>query len=785
MATPAQIDEQVQLERDQIRQGLKRLRDNTDALQQRSYASATVYGVASIDMLLPILVKYIDDTTHDRLKRGTGYQFQLIKEYVSQLEPLAAGAIALKLTFDKVFSYKEGSDQVQSVCDAIGSAVEDECQMRYYERCAPGLLNTLKKNYWHKSSGTKQRLTNIQTLMNRKDIQRWQAWGRANRIKLGGWLLDCIIASSQSNGGAGWFTKDLRREGKRTVNYIVPTLEFLTIKDKVMADAELFAPLAWPMLIEPNDWTNEKAGGYILNEVMRGHDMVRRGHKCRIQGETPIDFLNKIQKVAFTLNPFTVQVAEELERLGREVGKFLPVVQHELPPKPVDIAENREARKAYNRAATHVQDLQHQEHKKSCRTRMTMEAVKRFKDVDKFYIPWSFDYRGRAYPIPAFLTPQDTDFGKSLLIFAEGSYMTPEAEDWLAFQVATTFGLDKAPMTERLEWARNNHELFTLISQDPIGNLPLWEGVEEPWQFLAAAEEYYHCVVLADRQFTRLMVATDATCSGLQILAGLARDKSTARLVNVLPSDKPQDAYKVVSEEATPYCPESIQPYMDRKVVKRVVMTVPYNAKPFSNRGYIRDALAEKGVEISKEDLTKTVKAVRNAMDVIVPGPMAVMKWIEDEVATAIKTGKEHLEWSTPSGFVVHQKLNKKLTVTLQLQLLGRCEMKVAVDDSDEVDLNHHKNATAPNLIHSLDASLLHFSALRFDAPIALIHDSVLCRATDMSTLSTIVRETYMHLFAEHDYLKDFASQIGAETDPPIIGDLEPESVIESTYFFC
>ena len=76
-------------------------------------------------------------------------------------------------------------------------------------------------------------------------------------------------------------------------------------------------------------------------------------------------------------------------------------------------------------------------------------------------------------------------------------------------------------------------------------------------------------------------------------------------------------------------------------------------------------------------------------------------------------------------------------------------------------------------------------SALRFSAPIALIHDSVLCRATDMSMLSSIVRETYMHLFAEHDYLNDFASQIGAETAPPIVGDLKPESVIESTYFFC
>ena len=779
MPTPAQIDEQVQLERDQIRQGLKRLRDNTDALQQRSYASAAVYGIASIDMLLPILVKRLEDT-NNRIHEGkTGVAFKEIAQYISELEPLAAAAIALKLTFDKVFSYKEGSDQVQSVCDGIGSAVEAECQMRYYERCAPGLLNTLKKNYWHKSCGTEQKLTVIQTLMNRSDIQQWQSWGRANRIKLGAWLLDCIIETSQ------WFTKDMRQEGRKRVNYVVPTPEFISIKDKVMSDAELFAPLAWPMLIEPNDWTNERAGGYLLNEVMRGHDLVRRGDPTCIQGETPINFLNKIQKVAFTLNPFIVGVAEELDRLERAVGKFLPIVNHELPPKPYDIAENRESRKVYRRAAAEVMNLNAQEFKKSCRTRMTLEAVKRFKDVAKFYIPWSFDYRGRAYPIPAFLTPQDTDFGKSLLIFYEGAYVTPESEDWLAFQVATTFGLDKAPMAERLEWARNNHELFTLISQNPIGNLHLWENVEEPWQFLAAAEEYYHCVVVADRQFTRLMVATDATCSGLQILAGLARDKSTARLVNVLPGDKPQDAYKVVAEEATPHCPESIQPYMDRKTVKRVVMTVPYNAKPFSNRGYIRDALKEKGVEISKEDLTKTVKAVRNAMDVVVPGPMAVMSWIEQEVANAIKAGKEYLQWTTPSGFVVHQKLNKKLVVSIELQLLGRCKMQVAVDDSDEVDLNHHKNATAPNLIHSLDASLLHLSVLRFDAPIALIHDSVLCRATDMSSLSSIVRQTYMHLFAEHDYLKDFASHIGAETDPPIVGDLEPESVIESTYFFC
>jgi len=224
---------------------------------------------------------------------------------------------------------------------------------------------------------------------------------------------------------------------------------------------------------------------------------------------------------------------------------------------------------------------------------------------------------------------------------------------------------------------------------------------------------------------------------------------------------------------------------MDRKVVKRTVMTIPYNAKPYSNRSYIKEALAEKNVEIEKEDLTQTVQAVRDAMNIIVPGPMKVMRWIEDEVAKAIKRGVKELEWTTPSGFVVNQRIMKKKVEVFDLQLLGRCQLRVATADKNEVDRARHKAATAPNLIHSLDASLLHLGIIRFDNPIALIHDSVLCRATDMNELSSIVRETYMHLFAENDYLTVFANQIGAETEPPIIGDLEPESVIDSTYFFC
>ena len=789
--TPIQIDEQVKFEREAISQGLKRLRDQTLKLENQNYASASIYGITSIDMLLPLVVGAIEKTKIRIHKGKNGVAFKDIHQYLNDVDSLAAAAIACKITFDKVFGFKENSNQAVKLCEAIGKAVEDECQMLHYEKHAPGLLNTLKKNYWHKACGTHQKIVVIRTLMNRYEVKQWTPWHTSIKAKLGAWLLECIMKVS------GWFYRQPIREGRKTTIWILPTPEFLDIKDEVLANAEAFSPLAWPMLIPPNDWTNEKPGGYILNEVMKGHELVRHGNDCPIQGEIPIEFLNMIQKIPYSLNPFTITVAETLQKKKISVGKFLPIIDYDLPPKPIDIADNKDARKAYRRQAAEVMNKRAAEFKRSCRTRMTMEAVQRFKNRERFYHPWSFDYRGRAYPIPALLTPQDTDFGKSLIVFADEAYITESGKKWLAFSVATTYGLDKSTMSERLDWVKDNIPLITRVAEDPIGNIGDWEAAEEPWQFLASCEEYYAVVTKRTRNTTRLCVATDATCSGLQILAGLARDRKTAQLVNVLPSERPQDAYKVVAETARPNIPDSIKNltyidingevkyHWDRKCVKRTVMTIPYNAKPFSNRSYIKDALKEKGVDIDKDDLTLTVKAVRNAMNTVVPGPMSVMKWIEDEVSKAVKRGCKELEWVTPSGFLVSQRIMKKKIEIYNLQLLGRCQLNFATDDTDNVDLARHKAATAPNLIHSLDASLLHLSIVKFKHPIALIHDSVLTRATEMDELSAIIRKTYMHLFAEHDYLNDFASQIGAETKPPIIGDLKPESVIDSTYFFC
>ena len=776
MLTEKQIEDQQEFERKQISGGLHKLRSNTKKLEEKTYASATVYGSACVNSILPDLIAYID-SKKDKFLIQAGKDHAVFHKHILPSDSPVQALLCCKVVFDHVFSPQKKKHSVTTIAMAIGAALDGEAQMEYYEKEAPALVTTLKKNYWHQAKGTEYKRKCLQTLMHKQNITPWVRWDKTIKVKVGTFLLDCLMEVS------GWFSRDLIVKGRKRFAVLNPSELLIEQHTAIMKMAELFSPLAKPMRIPPRNWHALQDGGYYLNDLTRCHHLIRRTDGGLIQGEIPYEFINKIQKVSYKLNPFIVRVAKELEERGISVGKFRPVIQHEIPPKPPEEA-SKEVWKSWKREATIARNLQAAEVRKSCRTRMTMEVVREFEGVD-YYIPWSFDYRGRAYPIPNLLTPQDTDFGKSLILFSEGVKITPKGMEWIQFQLATTYGLDKATMQERLDWIDKveNRQLVERVWRDPIGNIADWENADEPWLFLAACNEWYE-LYHNHRDETHLPVAVDATCSGLQILAGLAKDASTARMVNVIGSNKPQDAYATIASRSVEAIPDRLKPYWDRKVTKRCVMTIPYNAKPFSNRSYIRDAFKEKGVEVDKDELTQCVNAVRSAMNVVVPGAMSVMKWIETEIARAIRAGADEIKWTTPSGFNVKQRLMKTKSTVIKTQLMGRCEVHVSGAETG-VDLKHHKNATAPNLIHSLDASLLHMAVMNFHAPIALIHDSVLCRATDMCKLSTLVRDTYMRLFAEHEPLTDFALAIGAEEQPPIIGDLKPEAVIDSQYFFC
>ena len=722
------------------------------------------------------------ETTFCKLNKGqAGKFYKEIAEHLDTLEPLAISTIILKVTFDRVFSTQRGANLITPTMVAIGSALESECKFRWYKREYPALMHYISEKYFHDSCGTKQKEIIASQKFGQRNI-KWSAWNVKTKTSLGRWALQVVMESTQ------WFTINKRKTHRKKYEYrVVPTDLFNQKRAELIKSAELFAGIPWPMLVIPDDWGYEQGqiiyGGYLTNSMMKGHDLTRKGNPSIIHGETPMNFLNKLQRVKYCVNQHVLHIADKMRLRGRIIGKFIPISPSTKLPRPVDADENQESNLAWRRAMAEAHNADRINFKRSVRTRTQLEAAEKFKD-DVFYLCWSFDYRGRAYPIPAFLTPQDTDFGKALLRFADEASVTDEAELWLSFQVATTYGLDKATLEDRHQWVSENIALITKVATDPEGYLPLWEEVDEPWQFMAACHEYYHCCIAKDKLTTGLMVAVDATCSGLQILAGLARDKSTAELVNVVPSSKPSDAYKAVAEKAKEFLPTYMHRWMNRSVCKRTVMTIPYNATKDSSRKYIREALLEEGIDPTKDELTQVVNAVYSSMDTIVPGPMQVMRWIKKHVGQYIRNGATEVEWVTPSGFVVNQRRDDIETERMELQLLGRTQVRLPTGKTSPSP-NKHKSSTAPNYIHSFDASILHRSFTKFDEPFTVIHDSVLCRAGDMGTLNALVRETYTNIFSEECWLSKFAETINASEPPPIVGTLDPKVVSNSTYFFC
>ena len=91
-------------------------------------------------------------------------------------------------------------------------------------------------------------------------------------------------------------------------------------------------------------------------------------------------------------------------------------------------------------------------------------------------------------------------------------------------------------------------------------------------------------------------------------------------------------------------------------------------------------------------------------------------KTIIQILATKYKLPLKEVEQMINYQFKFVEKIMKKgKPIRLRLQLLGNCCVHLEGEDLDEADSSRHKAATAPNLIHSLDGSLLHLSATRFE----------------------------------------------------------------------
>ena len=791
----ANVGRQFKLEAEAARLGAERLRERTQANEKREYSSGTIWGRKLIDQQVAGIAEQIK-ATEKKVRLGKAApNATRIMDVVTQIEPEVLAAITAKKALDLIGQGQTTAGKYKNtyanVCAAIGAAVESEARFRWYQLKAPEQFQIVKQRYFKSTTGTRQKVNVAQVMMKRRGYD-WKTWAQPHRFKVGAWLLNCLSSS------VNWFVVENVSKGKQLTKLVRMGPELTQLKDTIMALAELHAPLTWPMLCQPADWGEKERGGYLTNQMRQQFSLIRTSKVVVTLKGTSLDMLNTLQSVPYCINRNIIQLMNDLHQRERSLGSFVITAHIDKPLRPE--TEDEEVLKQWRKRMVILYNREASLRGRCYRSLETLTTANRFKDEEAIWIPWSFDWRGRVYPIPTFMSPQGTDMEKALYLFAKPRPVTDGAKRWLAIHLANCAGKDKLAMDERVAWTEANVSLITAIATEPLSHLSQIESFDEPWCGYAACVEYYNCVITGTQTTTQLPVATDATCSGLQHLAAMTLDASTGRLVNVLPTDKPQDAYRAVLNETISLLrvnrPElaDLAERVGRPLAKRVVMTVPYAAEERSNRGYIKGAVDEyqrqlpdsERIDITAEMLTVITKTMLTAMKTIVPGALAVMNWAKLAARESFKQeDREKIKWSSPSLFPVIQDKRHLNITRIKTHLLGDCVWTMVGDGFKGPAVGKHASGIMPNFIHSCDAALLHNSFAGFDQPFTLIHDSILTTATDMDYMSEVIRDEFVKMYEEKP-LKMLAETLGVELpDELIIGTMDLKSCLQSTYFFC
>jgi DNA-directed RNA polymerase len=782
MATTKQLARQFQRELEAKQEGEARLRERTIIAEEKDYASSTVYGLALVKQSLTTITDEIAAKL-SRITSGWATQDAAGVVLVKDTNPATLALITAKVLLD--LNLVQHRVTYGRACTRVGRCVRDEIVLTAFQQQHSEDYSTVVR-FQHKHKGYVNRFKSFQAKM-RKVNACVPKWTPAQSHKVGAWLIDRLVTAT------GWFQPvDLlstRKGVTMPTKYLKPTEGFQKARLALLQNAETLAACHWPMLCEPNDWSDTTKGGFLTAELRHGHDLIRsiwRGGHCTVlEGTKALQMLNTLQRVPYQINASVLEVANVMAERRISLGSFKNLDLLEPPLKPDWEAASDEAKSEYKSMRTKVEDYNASVSQKNYRTRECLFVANKYRREESFWIPWSFDFRGRVYPLVTSLSPQGTDFDKSLFLFAEEGDVNPS---WLAFQVATTWGLDKATMDERQSWVTQNHNLISRIAKDPLDNLQEWSQAEEPWCFYAACVEYNDCVIERTRSTSGLPVSVDATCSGLQHLSALTRDLSAAQMVNVVPTPKPTDAYALVAEKAKEFLPEAYHPLMNRKVTKRTVMTTPYGVTMNSARGYIREELPKTFEDGSPVELSLVTKAVfQQAIPAVIPGPIKAMGYIQRSAVQRIDDGHSVVSWVTPSGFRVHQDCRATETEVVQTKLLGsRVQARVFKPWADlAIDRQGHRGGSAPNLIHSLDAALLHLTYADCDLPFTLIHDCILMRSCDLDCANTKIRKVFVEMYSQ-PILQDWSAQLGVPFDTEVmINTLDIQDALDSTYLFC
>lgn len=526
--------------------------------------------------------------------------------------------------------------------------------------------------------------------------------------------------------------------------------------------------------------------------------------------------LNALQRTAWQINKPVLQVLRTVWDGGQQWGKLpakddlpLPMYPFDKDPKELAGAERKEFVK-WSRQRTAIYSHNNRTVSKRIQVERTLQVAEDYAKHDEFYYVWQNDFRSRKYASCTFLSPQSADWSKSLLTFSNGVAINNWDEArWLCIHGANLYGNDKITLDQRESWAWDKSDEFVRIAENPYDNL-LWLEADKPYQFLAWCFEFAQLVRQGWGYISTLPVSADGSCNGLQHLSAILRDERGGRATNLLPAAQPQDIYTEVAMEAmarvmnedTEMSRQWKRFGVSRKLTKRPVMIVPYSGTKHSCRAYIQEAMEEQindtGDNPFGEDLFPASVYLANyvwdAISNVIVAASRVMDYIKS-VGDVYADVNKHMEWVTPTGWLVLQSYNNTTTKRIKTHINGEIVKLNMLEEQSTVSRRRTGSGSSPNFIHSLDAAAMtktiNACVNRGILDFAMVHDSYGTHSSLMPMMSDLIRQEFVRMYEEHDVLtelRDHAIQTLGTEDvplPPALGDLDIRKVLQSEYFFA
>lgn len=852
VVTDEKFQRQLNLELEMSMRGRRKVERIYAKAKSDKNESITLYGQSLMRTQLNAVSSSIDSFMAEAESGKAGRRHTALK-YLKLIDDSRVTAF---ITLRTIVNSLSSRVSLSSLALKLAGAIYEEHKLSEFERLNPDLFNLMHSIV--KTNHEQHKANALNIAMKRAGIGV-ETWSKQDKVQLGVKLIEIFMDAT------GFIEISGESNLKGTVtNYVVPTekcLEFI----KRTEDFAGATPEYLPTIIPPKLWSDVFDGGYYAKTKELWLVKARFSPKAYLEElnnrvdemQTVYNAVNAIQNTSWRINKRVFDVMSHLWKkqsiMPDKKGGYITDEDMPLPVCPVcngvveetgdhkcfNVGENKEAFKSWKKKVTQTHKNNIARRSKRLTVARIISVAKEFLNEEEIYFPYQLDFRGRVYAVPSFLNPQSQDWGKGLLEFAEAKPIIEwGAVRWLAIHGANVYGEDKLSLDERFSWVISNDDIIRAVADNPIENT-FWHKADKPFQFLAFCFEWADYKAACERGVhfnSRLPIAMDGTCNGLQIYSLLLRDEEGGKATNIIPSSVPSDIYGVVASKvveklklkiqagqkrfsstgALLYDEKIIAPALidlgiDRSCTKRQVMTVPYAATFESCKQYTYEWLREAAAkhkdnvinEIYPDSKSLFYPALFLAETIWQAVGETVIKAYEgmgylQSIASIIAKDSLPIYWTSPVGFKVMQAYKEEKSIEVKTRLGGK--LKVFVNDElPKISSKKQRMGIAPNFIHSLDAAAMMKTVDKASRQgithFAMIHDSYGTHAADSTKLASILREAFVEMFSS-DVLETWTNEV-LEIVPESkrnkmklpqaveYGSLNLTDLLESEYFFA